>query len=510
MPAPREVIIGLDVGTSRVKAVAFGSGERPWQAMAERPQGGRWPGPDRHVHDPDELLGTARDVVRECVEAAGSAEVAALSVSAAMHGLMGLDADHRPLTPLVTWADARALPEARELRHDDRSGGLHGRTGVPLHPMTPLAKLMWFRRREPAIFAEARWWVGLKDHLLHWLTGDLVTELSSASATGLLDVRTRAWSPEALALAGLRDDQLPPILPTTAVLGLASAPAAQLGLPAGTPVVTGAGDGPLANLGVGALSAGVAGLSIGTSAALRVAVDEPRVDDDRMLFCYALTDAIWLVGGALSNGGSVAQWAASALAPDMGHDELLTLAASAPPGCDGLVMVPHLVAERAPLEQPGLAGAYLGLRADHTRAHLARAAVEGVGLQVRALFDRVDRAVPVTGVRATGGALSSPLWREVVGAVLDRPVTFVDDVEGSALGAAALGLVALGRAPDPVVAVERLWPAALAGRPSPAAPELAATYRTLAASIPDLVQGLTAAADLLPADGAGVVRGTAG
>ena len=166
--------------------------------------------------------------------------------------------------------------------------------------MTPLTKLRWFAHHEPATWEAARWWVGLKDLLLAHLTGELVTELSSASATGLLDMATRAWSPRALAAAGVDADRLPPILPTTAVLELAAGPAQAIGLPAGTPVVTGGADGPLGNLGTGAIAPGVAGVSLGTSGAIRMAVAEPRVDDARTLFCYALTDEVWIVGGAVS------------------------------------------------------------------------------------------------------------------------------------------------------------------------------------------------------------------
>src|SRR6185295_7427692 len=146
---------------------------------------------------------------------------------------------------------------------------------------------------------------------------------------------------------------------------LAAAPARQIGLPAGTPVAVGAADGPLGNLGTGALAPGIAGLSVGTSGAIRMAVDGPRVDHHQTLFCYALTDDVWVVGGAVSNGGGVVRWAGRSLVPDVaavGSDAaVLELAASVPAGCEGLVMLPYLVAERAPLWDPDLPGAVLGL-----------------------------------------------------------------------------------------------------------------------------------------------------
>jgi gluconokinase len=435
----------------------------------------------------------------ECIAAADGADVLAVSLSAAMHGLLALDEDKRPLTPLVTWADGRASGEARELQRSRQADELRTRTGIPVHPMTPLTKLMWFARHEPGIWASARWWVGLKDYLLAWLTGTLATELSSASGTGLLDLSTRGWSPVALETSGLSADRLPPILPTTATLSMAPAAAAQVGLPAGTPVVVGAADGPLANLGTGAMQPGTACLSLGTSGALRMTTNGPRLDELGVLFSYALTDQVWVVGRAISNGASVLRWGGRSLAPDVvasadaaGADEaVLDLAATVDAGSEGLVMLPFLVAERSPLWAADLHGAYLGLRREHTRAHLLRAAVEGVCIQMRVVLDRVDSVAHVTSVRATGGAFRSRLWRDVMAAALDRPLQIVEGAEGTALGAAALGLFAIGRAPSLDDAVMELaGPGDLQPAPVGVSEDLVATYAHLRAMLPELVDAI--------------------
>jgi gluconokinase len=450
---PAEVVIGLDVGTTAAKVVAFGVGH-PWRHTAIREYPLLAPAPGWQVQDPATIVAALTAALADCVAAARGAEVVALSVSSAMHGLIGLDADLHPLTPLVTWADSRAHDEAAHLRATGQAPALHRASGTPVHSMSPLTKLMWFARHEPELCAAVRWWVGLKDYVLLALTGSLVTELSSASGTGLLDNATRTWSVAALDVAGVRAEQLPPILPTTAMLDLSAAMAAVVGLRAGTPVVVGAGDGPLGNLGTGALEPGVVGLSLGTSGAVRMVVPRPVVDPDGRLFCYALTDDAWVVGGAVSNGGVVVRWAGDVFGSDLrpGPDgaprdaELLALAHAVPPGSDGLVMLPYLLAERAPLWDPDLTGAYLGIRHAHTRGHFVRAAVEGVAFQLSAIVDELDRLEPVTQIRATGGAFRSPVWREVMAAVLARPLRVTGGAEGSALGAAALGLYALGRA----------------------------------------------------------------
>ena len=236
-----------------------------------------------------------------------------------------------------------------------------------------------------------------------------------------------------------------------------------------------------------------------------MAVPEPKVDADGTLFCYALTDSAWVIGGAISTGGVVIRWAGDSLAPDVaatagdaGPDAaLLELAASAPAGSAGLMMLPYLLAERAPLWDPDLPGAYLGLRREHTRAHLVRAAVEGVCMQMRVILDRLDDVHPVSSVRATGGVFRSPLWREVMAATLDRPLFVFGSAEGTALGAAALGLFALERAPRLDDALAQLIPPDTpAPSPVEANPDLVATYAAQRTSLPQLIGDLEQVAAL--------------
>ncbi|WP_406385645.1 gluconokinase [Streptomyces sp. NBC_01618] len=489
--APTEVVIGLDVGTTAVKAVAFGV-DVYWRCTAEREYSLEQPAPGWQVQDPAAIGAAVIAALAECVAGCAGARVLAVSLSSAMHGLIGLDADRHPLTPLVTWADERARGEARLLRDSGRAAELHRVSGAPVHPMTPLTKLMWFRREAAELHARVRWWIGLKDYVLQLLTESLVTELSSASGTGMLDMATRSWSAPALDLAGVTPYQLPEILPTTAVLDLSASSAASIGLPPGTPVVAGGADGPLGNLGSGAVAPGIVGLSLGTSGAVRTVVREPFADPDGRLFCYALTDTAWVVGGAVSNGGVVVRWVGDVFGRDLlaasggaaTDTELLELAARAPAGSDGLVMLPYLLAERAPLWDPDLRGAFIGVRHSHTRDHFVRAAVEGVALQLSTIVTELERLEPVKAVQVTGGAFRSPLWRSVVAAVLNRPVHAAGDVEGSALGAAALGLLALGRVTELADGPARLGVLPVGeGDPVSVDPNDAAAYAQLRAGV---------------------------
>jgi gluconokinase len=350
------------------------------------------------------------------------------------------------LTALVTWADMRAAEQADRLRAEHPE--LHDRTGAPLHPQTPLTKLVWFAEREPATFAAARRWAGIKELAIGRLTGAWVVDHSVASGTGLLNLERLDWDAEALALAGIDRDQLAPLAPAAQRLALSAQAAAELGLDAGLPVILGAGDGPLANLGVGAVRPGVAACSIGTSAALRLMVERPAIDPQRRAFCYALAPGRWVVGGAINNGGVVLRWAGEALAPDLGeHAEarLLALAAEAPAGSAGLIMLPYLLSERAPHWSALARGAYVGLTRHHRRGHLVRAAIEGVCLQLALVLGAMrDAGNEVHELRATGGFARSALWRQMLADVLGMPVGYPAGHEGSAFGAALLGMQALG------------------------------------------------------------------
>jgi gluconokinase len=515
--ARTEVIIGLDVGTTAVKVVAFairgGVGQTldaPFRdavpsTLREYPL--EQPEPGWQVQDPLRVLAAIDAALSDCVELLGDASVRGLSISTAMHGLIGLDQHQRPVTPLLTWADARASAQARSLRQHGQALDLLERTGTPVHPMSPLVKLIWFTSQAPGLAHQVRWWVGLKDYVLHHLTGRLVTELSSASATGLLNLRQRDWDDDAVALAGIERGQLPEVLATTTVLSLAPAAARRIGLRPGLPVAVGAADGPLGNLGTGAISPGVAGLSLGTSGAVRMAVPGPAFDPAGRLFCYALTDDLWVSGGAVSNGGIALRWAGETFAPDLGAGghadaELLQLAAAVPAGSEGLVMLPYVLSERAPLWDPDLPGAYLGVRRHHTRGHFLRAAVEGVCLQLSTIVDALDSISTVESVRATGGPFRSTLWPRIMAATLARPFSVQADAGGTALGAAALGWYALGGAPTLVEALEAVGGPGpdTEATPVPVPPAELATYARLRASIPTLIAAYAQVAEMF-ADG---------
>jgi gluconokinase len=458
-----DVVIGIDTGTTATKAIAAGL-DGQLRALASVHYPLSVPGPGRAELDPARLRDAAVEaltgVAGQCREHGD--RVVAVSLSAFLHAVVPMDHDGRPLGPLVTWADGRAAAQSDALAEAGLARKLQARTGTPVHPMSPLTKLAWWKATDPDTLRDTPRWGGVKELVLAGLAdAPYLVDLSIASGTGMYDIHAGHWDPEALEIAGVRRDQLASVVPTTDRLRLRGDVAAAAGLPAGTPLIIGAADGPLANLGVGATPAGVAAVSLGTSGALRTVVNAPTADAAGRLFCYALTEDRWVIGGAINNAGSVVRWAGQSFASgferpgaegedaDVRDAALLTEAAGAPPGSDGLLCLPYLLGERAPWWRSGMRGAYIGLRREHGRPHLVRAAVEGVCQQLALVRDSfAAENFPVTEVRATGGAVASELWIGVLAAALDLPVALADTPEGTALGACLLGLHALGELPD--------------------------------------------------------------
>ncbi|GAA3937694.1 gluconokinase [Actinoplanes auranticolor] len=458
-----DVVIGVDTGTTATKAIAAGPGGEV-RAMTSVHYPLLVPGPGQAELDPAELRDAAIEalvtVAAECRERGD--RVIAVSLSAFLHALVPMDADGTPRGPLITWADNRAAGQSDRIVASGRAKQLQARTGTPVHPMSPLTKLAWWGATDPAVVRDTPRWGGVKEVVLAGLADEgFLLDLSVASGTGMYDIHERRWDPEALELAGVREAQLAEVVPTTRQLRLKREVAVAAGLPPELPLIIGAADGPLANLGVGATPVGVAAVSLGTSGALRTVVHGPTADKAGRLFCYALTEDRWVVGGAINNAGSVVRWAGQTFAggfdrptaegedADVRDAALLTEAAGVAPGSEGLLCLPYLLGERAPWWRGGMRGAYIGLRREHGRAHLVRAAVEGVCQQLALVRDTfADEGIAMTEVRATGGAVASDLWVGILAAALDLPVAIADTPEGTALGACLLARHALGELPD--------------------------------------------------------------
>ncbi|XEC96384.1 gluconokinase [Paenibacillus tarimensis] len=452
-----KLTIAVDIGTTSTKTLLIGP---EGQVIASHSAGYplHTPSPEIAEQDPEDIYQAVRQGISNVMMACTAAkeDILCVSFSSAMHSLILLDRDNVPLTRMITWADSRSQAAARKLIESGKGLDIYLSTGTPIHPMSPLVKLVWMKENRFPDYEAAAMFVGIKEYIFHKLFGTFVIDYSIASATGMFNLDRLEWDGAALAAAGVSEQQLSMPVPTTYTLrGLSGEDADVLGLAPDTPFVAGASDGVLANLGSSVLDSRRMAVSIGTSSAIRTVVPKPTFDPQGRLFCYALTEDHWVIGGASNNGAIVLQWVVDQLfGPEAeqhklsGRDPyemLLQQAESIDPGADGLLFLPLLTGERAPFWNADARGVFFGLSLVHGKSHMLRAALEGVIYQVAVIHELLQQmSGECEEIVASGGFARSPLWCRMLADVLGQTVVIPTVVDSSGLGAARLGMYAVG------------------------------------------------------------------
>ncbi len=437
-------VLAVDVGTSSVRALEFeATGRVLSQARRSYPVVSRSGGLEEQ--DPDLVWARVQEAIGEAL--VDPSRVAALAFSSQMYGVFGVDGSGRPLGPNLLWSDARAAAEATAARAELDGEAVARTTGCPISSIYPRYKLRWLSAHEPEQFTGAAHFVSIKDYVLFQLTGEWTTDPSLASASGLLDIGRLDWDPEALAWAGVSADRLPRIVPGASRLPLANTALRDAwGLGPEVVVVPGGGDGPLANIGSGASGPGEVNIDLGTSGAARVVLDH-LPERSAGLWCYCLADGLWVQGGILTNVGNAWDWACTSFIG--GGDEAFAqadaLLASAAPGADGLLFLPFLRAPRSPYWDDSLSGTLHGLRPAHGTGHILRALAEALGYDLAVVLGLLaGKAGLRPPLRLTGGLVRNRTLTQVIADVTGRELVVPGSSEGSAAGAAILGLRALG------------------------------------------------------------------
>jgi gluconokinase len=432
------VLIALDIGTTNVKAIAFDQSGQAL-AVAERSNETLAPQPGWSEQNPEKVFQNVLATLHEVRALASKTPLNGIVFSAAMHGLIAVDASGAPLTNFLLWSDLRAADIAQNLRQSGGGGAeIYQRTGVPIHPMSPLLKIIWLRQNLPDVFRKTHKFLGIKEFVWHRLTGNFESDLSCASATGLLNIWKNDWDEPTLSAAGISTVHLPELLaPAEMRYPLPGI------LPKNCPLIVGASDGALANLGAGATQPGQVSVTIGTSAAIRALTDAPLLDPLMRTFCYRLDATRCIVGGASNNGTNALEWLRkSVFRSPLGPEDFANQAAAVPPGAEGLRFYPYLHGERAPLWDPAARGSFVGLTAQHGQAHFVRAAMEGVLLNLKSVADVLEEKMPIDTVFANGGFARNQLWVNMLGEIFQKKI----NLDASGIDASARGAFLLGRA----------------------------------------------------------------
>jgi xylulokinase len=446
-----ELLVGVDLGTTGTKAALYSPpGEALAESTAETPL--RWRGPGEVDQDPEDFYAATVRAIRDCVERAGSADVAAIGVTGQMAGVLGIDGEWRPATPYDSWLDLRCAPEVEALERElgDRLVEVSGCPAMVNHG----PKMRWWRREHPDTFDAVAKFVVPSGYVAGRLAGLAADEAfmdhSYLHFTGVADARAGDWSEELADTVGVPIDKLPRIVdPATRVGSLTAEAARECGLAEGTPIAAGLGDTAAGVLGAGVVESGQLLDVAGTAAVLSASGSEfvPDVEHRTLIVMRGAVAGQWVSLSYLS-AGSLLTWVAETLwegeAPDF--DELARVSTDAPAGSDGLIFVPHVDGRLLP-SQPHMRGAWVGLTRHHTRAHLVRSVLEGVAYEyadylriMRELHPEID----LHEVRVVGGGARSDTWNAIKASVLGVPYARPARGEFSCWGAALVAGASVG------------------------------------------------------------------
>ncbi len=491
---PGDLLLGVDVGTSGLKAVLLdGVGHTVDEATTTYAV--RSPQPGWTEQDPETWWSALRAALGELWSRGRSGmDVGAVGLTGQMHSLVVLDGRGDVLCPAILWSDQRTGAECDEIDAIVGRERLLERTGNLALAGFTAPKILWVRRHWPEAYERAAHLLLPKDFLRFRLTGVRASDMSDASGTLLLDVRERRWADDVIAALGIDRRLLPDVVEGDALTGAVTAEAASvLGLAPGTPVVAGGGDNAAAAVGLGAVDPGVLTLSIGTSGVIFAPLDRypDRVDGRLHVFCHALPGRWHLMSVTLAAGGSL-HWLRDLLAPvlpatgDAAYDWLIEQAAAAAPGSGGLVYLPYVSGERTPHADPAARGVFFGLHLGTALGDLVRAVLEGVAYSQRQGLDLMREAgASATVARGAGGGLTSPLWRHILADTLGIGLQLAGPGMGAARGAAVLAGLGVGAYRDAEVGAE--WDSRPVEAPDPSvATVLDRGFRTYEALYPAL------------------------
>ena len=452
------IIIGVDVGTSGTKAVAMDAkGTLLASALVEYPL--LTPKPGWAEQDPASWKSASLAALKQLAASpkVKAGDVKGIGLTGQMHGSVFLDADNNVLRNALLWCDNRTVAQCEYITKKIGEKKLIEMVCNPALTGFTAPKILWLRDNEPKTYDKLRKVLLPKDYIRLVLTGEFATDVADASGTLLFDVKNRTWHKKLMSTLGIDSSFMPPSFEGPEVTGRLSKDVAALtGLPAGIPVVAGGGDQAAGGVGNGIVRKGVISSTVGTSGVVFAFADKISLDPKGRVhtFCHSVPGKWHTMGVVLSAGGSL-RWFRDALcasekavAAETGCDpyEYITAAAEGiAPGSEGLTFLPYLSGERTPHKDPYAKGAFVGLSLKHTRAHMARAVLEGVAFAMRDSLEIMrEMGVSITQVRASGGGAKSKMWRQLQADVNKAPLVTTNIDEGPAYGAALLATVATG------------------------------------------------------------------
>lgn len=465
-------LLGVDVGSSSVKTALFDT-EGRMVGLSLQEYGLIMIAPNLVEIEPDTFWQKLKAGVGQVLSSSRvrPGQIKAMAISSQGETFIALDKHGKPLRRAVFWYDGRAAREAEILRHEfDRKTAYHV-TGMPeIIPMWTAGKLLWLRRNEPEVFGKVHKYLLVEDYLIHRLTGKYVGEFSCYPTSMLLDIRKKCWWSDMLAFLGVRPEQLAELTESGEPIGPLTGEAAEdLGLAPQTLVATGGYDHAAGAIGSANTRPGVVTETTGSALAVNTTVSEPTFDPKLRVPCqyHSIPDQYFLSSFS-ETGGMAFKWFRDNFANDQlrrekedGAPTAYTLidegAAKVPPGCEGLILLPHLAGMSCPESNPNARGVLFGLSLKHGRMHVARAVLEGIAFMLRRHVEVVEElGIKIEQIIGIGGGARSKIWGQIKADVLNKPVVHLQTEEPALLGAAILAGLAAGIHKDPVSAADQM------------------------------------------------------
>ena len=448
--------IGIDIGTSSVKALLIDSGGRVIKTSVPE-YSFQTPKPLWAEADPLDWWEATQQAIKELLLKVQSSEIAGIGLTGQMHGMVAMNKEGFVLRPCIMWNDQRSHLECDEITERVGQKKILSITGNPVLPGFTAPKILWTQKNEPDLFALIDKVVLPKDFIRYKLTGSFFSDVSDASGTSLLDVGKRTWSQEMFDCMGWPISWMPEVTESTEVSAKISAEAATLtGLLEGTPVVAGGGDCAAQAVGSGIVEEGKVSVTLGTSGVVFAQSDEYRVEPNGKLhaFCHAVPGKWHVMGVMLSAAGSF-QWYKNQFGMEEqriekegganAYETLTKEAQQVIAGSEGLFFLPYLSGERTPHPDPYARGCFIGMSLRHQKKHHTRAVLEGVSYGLNdSLSMMQELGVNPNEIILSGGGSRSALWKQMLADIFATPCAMVNALEGAAYGAAILAAVGVG------------------------------------------------------------------
>lgn len=452
-------LLGIDVGTTELKAVLFN--EDGEEVAASRAEYSLYiPEPDIVELDAEEYWNSCRKVISEILNISkiNPREIRSIAISSQGETLIPVDREGEPLRRAIVWLDNRSKNESEIIRKRFGIDTIFKITGQPeVVPTWPATKILWLRKNEPEIFNKAHKYLLVEDFIIFKLTGVFATEYSLVSSTLMFDISKEDWWDEMLEFIGINREQLPELKPSGEAVGnITERASGETGLSTNTVVATGALDQAAGAVGTGNIKPGIITESTGTALALLATVESPTYDPKRRVPCHHhVAPKKYLLIPWCPTAGAVLRWfrdefgqyeIEAAKKMRVNAYDLLTLEASkVPAGSDGLIILPHFMGAGAPEFDPHAKGIMFGLTLKHSKAHVIRAILESIAFMIRRNIELLEElGIRVEEIRSIGGASRSTLWNQIKTNVTSKQVITLQIEEAASLGAAILAGVADG------------------------------------------------------------------